>query len=97
MVPGIDDIARAVAAHFDIALGDLRDGRTSRSVRARHTAWWLCRQLTDRSLPAIAARLGPRSDGVIAVMAGVQRMNEAKACNPRIAADLAALTQRLKT
>ncbi|MEU4086466.1 DnaA ATPase domain-containing protein [Streptomyces aureus] len=62
-----ENVIRCVADHFGVTVEDLRARNRSRAlVGARHIAMYLCRTLTDHSVPTIAALLG--SKDLIAVL-----------------------------
>lgn len=57
----IDSIQRKVADHFQIDLGDMRGEKRSRSILyPRQIAMYLCRRLTESSLPEIGRAFGGR-------------------------------------
>jgi len=57
----IDDIQQFTSAALGLERGDLVSaGRSRRLVYARQVAMYLCRELTDHSLPAIAQHFGGR-------------------------------------
>ena len=54
-VMGFDTIQKAVAEHYDIRLADMTSKQRHRAVSApRQVAMYLCREITDASLPDIA-------------------------------------------
>jgi len=58
---GIDLIQQACARHFGVSRTEMRSPRRSATtVRTRHVAMYLARELTEHSLPAIARRFGGR-------------------------------------
>ena len=55
-VIGFDTIQKAVAEHYDIRLADMTSKQRHRAVAApRQVAMYLCREITDASLPDIAS------------------------------------------
>ncbi len=57
----IEDIIKATAEHFRLSPEDLKGPNRSRTlVTARQVAMYLCRELTDASLPAISNAFGGR-------------------------------------
>ncbi len=57
----MDLVQEAVARHYGVSLEDLvGDRRTKRVVVPRQVAMYLCRELTDSSLPAIGRSFGGR-------------------------------------
>jgi len=62
----LEDITRAVAQYYEIPLTDLLGKRrNSRIVFPRQVAMYLCRELTDTSLPRIGAVIGGRDHTTI--------------------------------
>ena len=61
------DLVMSVAAeYFDISSEDIRSANRSRPlVTARQTAMYLCRELTDLSLPQIGIRFGGRDHSTV--------------------------------
>ena len=61
------DLVMSVAAdYFDITSDDIRSANRSRPlVTARQTAMYLCRELTDLSLPQIGTRFGGRDHSTV--------------------------------
>lgn len=68
-------IQDATAAYFSVSVIDLKSHRRdSRSTRARHVAMYLCRELTEHSLPAIGREFGWRDHtSVIYAVRAVER------------------------
>ena len=57
----IDQIQQRVAEHFNIKMTDMSSARRAQSVaRPRQVAMYLCKQLTQRSLPEIGRKFGNR-------------------------------------
>ena len=86
----IDTIKRVTAAAWGVSLLDLvsqrRDGPT---VRARHVAMYLSRQMTPYSLPQIARHFGDRDHTTI--MHAVRRIDAAMDEDGHLAAAVAGL------
>ncbi len=58
----VDDINQEVCNYFSIRLHELiGPGRQKKYAMARHVAMYLCRKMTDLSLPDLAARFGGRN------------------------------------
>jgi chromosomal replication initiator protein len=71
----MDDIQRKVAEHFKIKVSDMASARRARAVaRPRQVAMYLCKQLTDHSLPEIGRAFGGRDHTT--VMHAVKKVNE---------------------
>lgn len=90
----IDTIKRMTAAAWGVSLLDLvsqrRDGPT---VRARHVAIYLSRQLTPCSLPQIAHHFGDRDHTTI--MHAIRRINAAMDVDAHLAAMVSALWETM--
>ena len=71
----IDEIQRAVSAHFDMKPLDLISARRARAVaRPRQIAMYLAKRLTTRSLPEIGRKFGGRDHST--VIHAVRRVEE---------------------
>jgi chromosomal replication initiator protein len=91
----VDDIQKATSEHYGLKQADLISERRTRSVaRPRQAAMWLAKQLTVRSLPDIGRRFGGRDHTT--VLHAVRRIEELKQADPQLAADLEALTRKLR-
>ena len=91
----VDEIQKAVAEHYGLKQADLLSERRTRAVaRPRQTAMYLAKQLTTRSYPDIGRRFGGRDHTT--VLHAVKRIEELKAEDPGIAADIETLTRKLK-
>ena len=91
----VDDIQKAASEHFGLKQADLISQRRTRSVaRPRQAAMWLAKQLTTRSLPDIGRRFGGRDHTT--VLHAVRRIEELRAEDPQLAADLEALIRKLR-
>jgi chromosomal replication initiator protein len=78
------DLVISVAAqYFDVTVDDIRSASRSRPlVTARQTAMYLCRELTDLSLPQIGHRFGGRDHSTVihATTKIREQMKERAAC-----------------
>lgn len=91
----VDDIQKTVAEYYGLRQADLLCERRNRALaRPRQVAMWLCKQLTTRSLPDIGRRFGGRDHTT--VLHGVRRIEELKSVDAPLAADLEALTRKLR-
>jgi len=90
----IDDIQRKVAEHYRLKLSDMLCARRAREVaRPRQIAMYLAKKLTPRSLPEIGRRFGGRDHTT--VMHAVKRIEELRAVDRELDADVALLTRQL--
>ena len=90
----IDEIQRKVAEYYTIKLSDMMSARRSRDVaRPRQMAMYLAKRLTPRSLPEIGRRFGGRDHTT--VMHAVKRIDELRATDPELDADVGRLTRML--
>ncbi|KAB7644069.1 chromosomal replication initiator protein DnaA [Polymorphobacter fuscus] len=90
----IDEIQRKVAEHYHLKLSDLMSARRAREVaRPRQVAMYLAKKLTPRSLPEIGRRFGGRDHTT--VMHAVKRIEELRASDREIDADVVRLTRLL--
>ncbi len=90
----IDDIQRKVAEHYRLKMTDLLSARRAREVaRPRQVAMYLAKKLTARSLPEIGRRFGGRDHTT--VMHAVKRIEELRASDREIDADVVHLTRVL--
>lgn len=86
----IDEIQRKVAEHYNIKLSDMASPRRARAVaRPRQIAMFLCKELTDKSLPDIGKKFGGRDHTTI--MHGVKRITQLCAEDPALREDVAML------
>lgn len=71
--PSIREIQQAICDHFGVGLGDLMSSRRTADIcRPRQIAYYLCKELTPRSLPEIARRFGGRDHTT--VLYGVRKI-----------------------
>ena len=90
----IDDIQRRVADYYHLKLTDLLSARRAREVaRPRQVAMYLAKRLTPRSLPEIGRRFGNRDHTT--VMHAVKRIDELRAADRELDADVAQLSRML--
>ena len=62
----IEQIQAAVCEIFHVSVGDLRGDRRQQSIAyPRHSAMYLCRELTDVSLPKIGTKFGGRDHSTV--------------------------------
>jgi chromosomal replication initiator protein len=91
----VDDIQKAVSEYYGMKQVDLLSDRRNRAIaRPRQVAMWLCKQLTTRSLPDIGRRFGGRDHTT--VLHAVRKIEELKAVDAPIAADVEALLRKLR-
>jgi chromosomal replication initiator protein len=91
----VEEIQRKVSDHYNIRLSDLIGPKRVRNyARPRQVAMYLCKQLTNRSLPEIGRRFGGRDHTTI--MHGVRKIEELKGIDSQIADDLELLRRALE-
>ena len=91
----VDEIQKATADYYTLKQADLLSERRTRAVaRPRQIAMWLCKQLTTRSLPDIGRRFGGRDHTT--VLHAVRRIEELRAVDAPLAADVEALVRKLR-
>ncbi|MEQ8404168.1 MAG: chromosomal replication initiator protein DnaA [Oceanicaulis sp.] len=91
----VDDIQKATAAYFDIAVDDiLSKRRTKTVVRPRHIAMYLAKTMTTRSLPDIGRRFGGRDHST--VIHAVNKVSGALSSDAALAEDVDAIRRRLR-
>lgn len=91
----VDEIQRTVADYYGLKQSDLTCERRTRALaRPRHVAMYLAKQLTTRSYPDIGRRFGGRDHTT--VLHAVKRIEELKAGDSALEADLEAITRRLR-
>lgn len=92
----IDDIQRRVAEHYNIRLADMVGPKRARNVaRPRQVAMYLCKHLTNRSLPEIGRRFGGRDHTTI--MHGVRKIEELSGEDHGMSEDIALLKRLLES
>jgi chromosomal replication initiator protein len=91
----VDEIQKATAEHYALKQADLLCERRTRAIaRPRQLAMYLAKTLTTRSYPDIGRRFGGRDHTT--VLHAVRRIEELKAEDPALAADVDAITRKLK-
>jgi chromosomal replication initiator protein len=91
----IEDIQRKVAEHYRLKLSDILCARRAREVaRPRQIAMYLAKKLTPRSLPEIGRRFGGRDHTT--VMHAVKRIEQLRAADRELDADVVLLTRQLE-
>ena len=79
----IDDIQKAVSAHFDLKPLDLVSARRARAIaRPRQIAMYLAKRLTTRSLPEIGRKFGGRDHST--VIHAVRRIEALRDSEPEV-------------
>ena len=92
----IEEIQKAVAAHYNIKLSEMYSARRSRVVaRPRQVAMYLAKRLTTRSLPEIGRKFGGKDHTT--VMHAVKRMEELRETDAELAADIDLLTRAIES
>nr|WP_269462603.1 chromosomal replication initiator protein DnaA [Glycomyces terrestris] len=91
----VDQIMQATADYFGVASADLKGNSRSRIlVNARQVAMYLCRELTDMSLPRIGQAFGGRDHTT--VMHANKKIRKQMAERRALYNQIAELTNRLK-
>ena len=91
----VDEIQKAVCEHFALKQVDLISPKRTRAVaRPRQVAMWLAKNLTTRSYPDIGRRFGGRDHTT--VLHAVRQIEKLRVEDPAIAADVEALTRKLR-
>jgi chromosomal replication initiator protein len=71
----VEQVQAAVCEWFGVSQADLRGDKRPQSIAyPRHVGMYLCRELTDQSLPKIGAKFGGRDHST--VMHGVRRIGD---------------------
>ena len=79
----VEDVFKAVAAHYGLKVADLKSARKSRDIsRPRQVAMFLARRLTSLSFPDIGKALGGKDHST--VVKGVQRVESLMAQDPEL-------------
>jgi len=90
----IEDIQRRVAEHYSLRMSDILSPRRARQVaRPRQVAMYLCKALTQYSLPEIGRKFGGRDHTTI--IHGVRKIEELLTSDRDIANDVASLRRAL--
>ncbi len=91
----LDTIAERVSSHYQVKPADLRSKKRTRVVSlARQVVMYLARQVTALSYEEIGHHLGGRDHTT--VLYGVQKVEATLATNPRFAAEVSRLLDRLR-
>jgi chromosomal replication initiator protein len=87
-------IRAAVTKHYGLLPTDLRSRRIMRRIaHPRQVAMYLCRELTERTIPEIAASFGGRDHST--VLHAINKTEERLRADPKLAADIEALRRVL--
>ncbi|PIE21329.1 MAG: chromosomal replication initiator protein DnaA [Arachnia propionica] len=90
-----DAIMKATSNYFDISVEDLTSSsRVARIANARQIAMYLCRELTDLSLPKIGARFGGRDHTT--VLHSVRKINDLMSQDRNLFNQVSELTNLVK-
>jgi chromosomal replication initiator protein len=94
--PEVDQIQRAVADHFEVPIEKvLAPTRVASVVRARQLAMYLTRELTDLSLPAIAAAFNRRDHTT--VIHAIRKIETQTLHDPNVSRTVERLSSDLNT
>ena len=92
--PRIEDVQRLAAAHYGCDREAMTGNRrTADVVRPRQIAMYLCKVLTDRSLPEIGRRFGGRDHTT--VLHAVSKIEKLRAADPDLDEELRVLSRML--
>jgi len=96
MRPTVDKIQKAAAKQFGITMDDMLSKRRARAIaRPRQAAMYLAKTMTTRSLPDIGRRFGGRDHTT--VIHAVKRIEELRAQDPVLNANIEAVVEALKS
>lgn len=91
----IDSIKRAVAEYYKIDVSDFNAKRRTRNVAfPRQIAMYLCRTLTDASLPQIGKEFGGRDHTT--VLHAFAKLDEGRKTDPQLEQTIQTLIERIK-
>jgi chromosomal replication initiator protein len=91
----MDEIIKKCCEYYNIRQQDLVGQSRARSVaRPRQMAMYLCKRLTQRSLPEIARKIGGRDHTT--VLYGVRKIEELMSMDSQIAEDAELLRRMLE-
>ncbi len=91
----IDEIQKKVADYYNVRISDMHSPRRARAVaRPRQVAMYLCKTLTQRSLPEIGRKFGGRDHTT--VMHAVKKVEELMIEEKTIAEDIDLLRRMLE-
>jgi chromosomal replication initiator protein len=92
----IDEIQKRVAEHFNVRFIDMQSQRRARDIaRPRQVAMYLCKMLTERSLPEIGRKFGGRDHTT--VIHAIRRIEALSQADKGLAEDIRILTRTLQT
>lgn len=90
----VEDIQKKVAAHYNIRVADMHSPRRARAVaRPRQVAMYLCKTLTQHSLPEIGRKFGGRDHTTI--IHGVRKIEELMTSDRALQDDVQLLTRTI--
>ena len=93
-VESVERIAAIVAEHFGVTRAELSgDDRHHRVALPRHVAMYLAKERLRLSFPALGRAFGYRDHTT--VMSGVRKVRELRETDPRLAAEVATIEERL--
>jgi len=91
----VEEVIRAVAAHFGVKVSDLKGGRKTRDISLpRQVAMFLARQLTSASFPSIGKSLGGKDHST--VVKGVKKIKALIKKDPELRQRILALQRSLQ-
>ena len=92
---GLEDIQKTVAEYYDLRMNELLSARRSRNIaRPRQVAMYLCKQLTQRSLPEIGRKFSNRDHTT--VMHAVRKIEDLRRADSTLDEDINRLTRKLQ-
>ena len=92
----IEDIQKRVAEYYNIKVTEMSSARRAQMVaRPRQVAMYLCKQLTQRSLPEIGRRFGNRDHTT--VMHAVRKIEQLRQADTGFAEDVELLRRMLES
>jgi hypothetical protein len=90
----VKHVIRLVCKHYNISRADILSSRRSQGiVRPRQVAFYLCKELTGRSLPEIGRKFGDKDHTT--VLHGVRKIEQLIANDPEFASEVAFLRNKL--
>lgn len=91
----VDEIQRKVSDHFNIRMSDMYSARRARAVaRPRQVAMYLCKELTQKSLPDIGKKFGNRDHTT--VMHAIKRIKQLREVDSAFDDDIERLRRALE-
>lgn len=92
----VEEIKKKVADHYRIRLADMTSARRSKAiVRPRQVAMYLCKQLTQRSLPEIGRHFGGRDHTT--VIHAIKKIEQLLATDGELSEDVDLLRRLLES